>query len=462
MTETSETDIPPPHSLDDEAACIGSVMLCDDPTQQRRLRAMLSRDDFFHPDHAAIFDCVGSLIDADKPVDTVTVRAALRDRGVLEEVGGVQHLAKIIGTVPTWRHGEHYARRVQGMAIRRQAIKRCESLAERLHQPAELEHAEQTVQRCISDLWRLLTRRSRVQVFSMESMLLTWIERRQEKGPPCLLSGIDVLDEFAGIFALGGYTILAGRPSMGKSTFLRWLLGQWAAAGTPVGLVACEEDQNKIAGNYLSAETGMENDAVAYRDLGQGQWNQIMDATAGLAQRPWFGVDSAFTLNEVSTAIEMLVMEHSCKVIGVDHLHLIRLEQRMENEQREIKEVSRRLKELAKQHGVVLIAAAQLSRPAEKVAVPKPPTLTDLRASGAIEEHADAVLLLHREDYYRPRETATRECDVIVAKNRNGKRGTCVLTAELERQRFSVPRHLQRVHAPAAQSHFDPFGDPND
>jgi replicative DNA helicase len=224
---------------------------------------------------------------------------------------------------------------------------------------------------------------------------------------------------------------------MGKSTMVRWLLGEWAKAGTRCGLIAVEEGRQKIAGNYISSEASMENHIVAYRDWGAPEWEEATNAVSSMVGRPLFCVDSAFKLEEVSAAFERLATEKKCQVIAVDHIHLIRMDKAGETEQREIKDISARIKELTKRFNVVGIALAQLHRPADKSRIPVPPTLTDLRASGAIEEHCDSAMFIHREDYYRRGESKTNECNIGIEKNRNGRTGNCTLRAELQYQRFS-------------------------
>jgi replicative DNA helicase len=438
MTNAPDNLAPaPPHDVDAEAAYLGSLVTCDDPAARRRMRRMLRPADFFDAAHAKVFEVAAGMVDAGRPLDAVTLAAAMRDAGDLAEIGGAATLVDLfVDRVFTWRHGETYGAKVAAYAARRRGIRVADRLSRDLYQPADDEAADARIQRAIGELWQTASPRSKVEVFSLEDILHQWVEDRQAKRSPALLSGCDPLDQYAGIFAFGKYTVLAGRPSMGKSTALRWLLGQWARAGTPVGLVACEEDRKKIAGNYLSADTSIENDHLAYHDLSAGDWAGVLAAVGRMAGWPWYGVDTAFTLNEVATAVEMLATEKKCRVIGVDHIHLIRLEQKTESEQREVKEISQRLKELAKRFDVVLIAAAQLSRPQKQQGIPPPPCLTDLRSSGAIEEHADAAIFLHREDYYRPNGPKDDLCQWIIAKNRNGKRGIRTLRAELKHQRY--------------------------
>ena len=260
----------------------------------------------------------------------------------------------------------HYAARVKEIAIRRAAITVCYKTAAAMYENLTPEEAVSKINATIKGLWRLSQTGSDLKIFSLEETLHEFLASKEQKKPSALLTGINAMDEFSGAFSFGGYTIIAGRPSMGKSTLLRWLLGQWSRCGTRTGLIAVEESRSKIAGNYISSEASLENHVVAYRDWSEIEWATASAAVGRMAGWPWFGVDAAFRLDEVCSAFEMLAMEKKCQVIAVDHIHLIRLDHHMDSDVREKSEISGRLKELAKRFNVVLIALAQLHRPTDR------------------------------------------------------------------------------------------------
>lgn len=431
-----------PYDLDAERSFLGSLAISTDESQQRRMRAMLTADAFYLPDHRHIFTGMASIIDDQKPLDVVTLRAAMKQRNTWEGVGGDAYLATILNKVPDYTHGEHYGRIIEELSLRRAGVEVGKHLANRLMLPALEETATQVLESSINEVVKIRQRRSRVDIFSLGDIVAEFLVSKDENKPAALMTGIHRLDDFCGIFGFGKYTVVAGRPSMGKSTLVRWLLEVWAMAGSAVGLVAVEEDRQKIAGNYLSSLSEIENSVVAYHDLDADQSRRAVAAHGDLARCQWYGVDTAFSITEVCNAVELLVTEKHCRVVAVDHLHLISSDRHYESEQREVKEISRRLKEIGKRHGIVLIVAAQLSRP-EKIRIPPPPTLTDLRASGGIEEHADAAVMLHREDYYRRDVTPTHMCEIIIAKNRNGRTGKTSLYEELKYQKFREPTALE-------------------
>jgi replicative DNA helicase len=429
----------PPHDAESERAFIGSLLIGDDDGARRKLRHLLKPEDFFVRANGQVFSVVARMIDTDKPIDLVTVATALQEAKCLDGEEGAAFVAGLFDTVPSTSHAEFYANRVTNYSARRRGISEASKLMRDLYEQQPDEKANARIEQTIGELWKTRTGQTRIKAQSMEEILHAWVEQRQQKKSAALMTGVPSLDEFTGIFAFGQYTILAGRPSMGKSTALRWLLSLWASQKWPVGLVACEENQSKIAGNYISSDASIDNDYLAYRDLSGDDWKRIVQSVGRMSAWPFHLVDTAFTLSEVVAAVELLATERNCRIIGVDHIHLIRSDRYYDNEQREVKEISQRLKEVAKKYDVILIAAAQLSRPMKHAGIPPPPTLTDLRSSGAIEEHADAAIFLHREDYYRVEGPKDHLCQWIIAKNRNGRRGKRILRAELNHQRYAEP-----------------------
>lgn len=431
----------PPHSGDAEGCLVGSLLLAD-PAGQRRMRTAVKGGDFYLPWWRTVWEAAGEVLDSGKPLDVETLCEALRDRGRLAAIGGLGELAQAIATVPTADHADTYAARVVELAQRREAIRSLRHTLVTLERDGDAAEVSEAIRRVAGDLMGVLNRRSSLRVMSLEAILHQWVEDREAGRQPAQLTGIDELDQFVGVFRYGGYTIVGGRPSQGKSTFIRWLLGVMAGAGLPVGLVACEEDRTKIAGNYISAATSIENDKVAYGALSGQDWQHITSGVGRLARNKMHVCDDAFNLDQVCAAAETMVIEHGCKVLAIDHIHLIQHGRSRSGKSGwtrndQITEMSAALKELGRRHNVVLIVAAQLSRPEEKKGVPNPPQLTDLRESGSLEQDADAVLMLHREDYYRRSETPTGEARIGIEKNRNGKVGAVTLKAELKFQRFA-------------------------
>lgn len=430
----------PPQDVEAERGTIASMMLCrDDPARFERIRKIVWPAAFFQPDHRVLFDAMCAVVDSGRPVDVLLLHAELKKRGVWDEIGGAAHVAEILDSHFTAIHGEHYAEIVADRAREREVIDAAMKLAAQMVARNGTAASRRAVRSAIDTLSRVASHGAGVEIFKLEDILIEFLEHKDAGKAVHLLSGVALLDQFRGLFSLGKYTVVAGRPSMGKSTFIRWLLNQFAARNVTCGLISVEEDREKIAGNYISAESGMENEAVANDDWNTGEWMKATEAVARLSPLPIHGTDSAFTLDAVVAAFDMLALQHGCQIIAVDHLHLI--EHGADTRERELTQISGAIKRAAKQRGVCAIAGAQLSRP-ERGKVPPPPQMSDLRASGSIEEHADAVLLMHRPDYYRRFEhgyTPNGLCQFLIPKNRNGRVGEVILTAELQYQRFTDP-----------------------
>jgi replicative DNA helicase len=432
------SDPEPPMDTAAEMCALASMMVCEDRVIFRQIRATLKPSHFTDIENASVYRTICAMDDDGIPIDSIAIHAELKRHGKLEEIGGQAYIARLLNAVPSWHHGAHYARIVAGLARDREAQKVSRDLEAALYQHAE--PSSDLIQDAIGKLWALSTQGKELKAWSIGEAVERFVsDRLTGKRSVALDSGIGELDaDYRGIFTFGGYTLVAARPSMGKSTFIRWLTLNLALAGTPCGLIAVEENEDKIAGNTLSSIANVENSHVAYGQWSRAQADAMLDAVASLKDTKLHGFDTAFSLGDVLAAAEMLIMQHGCKVVAVDHIHLITSPSR-DNRNNQVNEISAALKNLFKRHGVVGIVAAQLNRPADKGVCPPPPRLTDLRDCGGLEEHADAALMLHRRDYYyRGQQNYIPDglAELFVRKNRNGSVGQIVLAAELMYQRF--------------------------
>lgn len=437
-----ELDRLPRMDLNAEMSVLGAMALCgDDRATFRATRRLLWPLAFYDIDHQLIFRVLCEADDAGKPIDTLLLRSELERRKDLETIGGTVALARIIDSVPSPAHGPHYAAIVAGHARAREAIAAVNAMTVALMEPSRLApDVNETIGIAANRLASICATGQEMKAWTISEAVDRFMNNRQNG--QCVTAqqvGIEDLDrDYLGMFRFGGYTLVAARPSMGKSTLIRWMLTKLAISGTTCGLIAIEENETKIAGNVLSHISEIENDHIAYGKWTAPQQQTIRTAAGSLASAPLYCVDTAFSLSDVLSAAEMMIGQHGCKVVAVDHLHLID-GVRAETRQEEISKISGALKNLWKRRNVVGIVAAQLNRP-EKGQCPPPPQLTDLRGSGALEEHADAVLMLHRKDYYfRGSENYTPDglAQLLIRKNRNGAVGEVVMKAQLQFQRFA-------------------------
>ncbi len=439
----AEFDKLPPHDLPAERAALASLILTgDDRESFAKIRRILWRTAFYQPDHQVILDAIDGISVSGKPVDALLLRSELERRQLLADVGGVAYIAEILQSVPSSAHGIQYANIVALRAVEREAGKTAAGLSARLNQPIQGDDARALIIRAAERLQRIASIGRDVTIWSVGEAVSRFLERRKQGLISWIPTGIEILDaEYQGILRQGGYTLVAARPSMGKSTWVRDLLRRQASTGIRCGLIAVEETEDKIAGNYLSSESNVENSRIAYDYAKWATWeHEEVDRAAGIVSAlPICATDTAFSVGDVMAAAEAMYSQHKCQVIAVDHIHLI-AGSRAESREQQISEISGALKEFIKRKGIVGVVAAQLNRP-EKTLCPPPPALTDLRGSGALEEHADAVLMLHREDYYyrgKSGYTPNGLCQVLIRKNRNGCVGDVVMKADLAHQRFEI------------------------
>lgn len=430
------------HDAQAEQAVIGSLMFAPDDLQ-RKIIQRLKPEDFAYPENGIVWAAAMSLYNAGKPLDVLMMRTELIRSGKWAEVGGLEYVQQVFDSVPSATYGEHYAGIVLGLAQQRRGIQKLRQALIRIEKAREEGSADTVLRAVASDLMSAANDRAGVEIYSIGQALQTWYDARtgDDSANRALLTGVSTLDNFAGIFRPGAITLVGGRPGMGKSTFCRWLLGQWAMQGVRVGLIGLEENRHKVAGNYISATTGIENEHVANQKMSGGLAAQFVDAIASMADLPWFGTDKAFKLGQIVAAAETMIVDRKCGVVCIDHIHLIQGE-RAENRNQQLSEISRVFKQLAATHNVSLIVAAQLSRPEKGAGIPPPPRLTDLRDSGTLEQDADSVLMLHRPDYYRNNiNEHDKEVQVWIRKQRNGPSGGLALRDELMYQRFAELPH---------------------
>lgn len=430
-----------PQDTDAESGLVGSlVLLGDDRAKFSKVRRLIAARDFTIAEHGILFGVLCDLHDRGVKFDGLIVRAELERRGTLKDLGGIAGLVKILNAVPSAAHAEHYAEIVAEKSREREAINICTNAISRLYSAHRYEGGEQI----IADAWGKLRRigqdNRRNESIRIGDAVQSFLADAEVGICESVRTGFQQLDQdYLGVVAMGGYTLVAARPSMGKSTFIRSLLADRARAGMSVGLIAREERQKKIAGNYLSAESRIENSRLANPPYNEEHWRELLPAASRIDKWKLIVNDSARTIEDVIAAAESMVMEHGCQIIAVDHLHLIGTRYRYERTLDRLTEVSHSLKDLWKELGVAGIVAAQLSRP-PKGTIPDPPEPTDLRECGALEEHADSILFLHREDYYHRNDrnwTPDGKCHVGIAKNRNGPVGGIMIDAELQVQTFT-------------------------
>lgn len=432
---TSQFERMPPNSIESEMCYLGSLMLsAADRAAMVTARQALKADEFFQADHAILFECIASMIDRSGGVDFMLLREELIRRNVLEEIGGLEYLATIANSVPNAANVLHYAGVVREKARLRELIALSNSIIRECYAPMGPEDgAEKLAMESAAKATRIAINGKSDRVHLLGDVA-TDVYASKERGE-CRFypTGLADLDRLAGGILIGGKTIIGAKPGMGKSQLIKQIGLNVSRAGLRFGIISIEEDRYKIASNTMSNASDVPNARITFGKLDEVEWRKLAGAVADLSQLPFHIIDSARKLSAIIACIHQLKHQHKCQIIAVDHLHIIDGETN-EHREREISKISAELKWVWKDLGIAGLEAAQLNRGSGK----DRPGLSSLRDSGSLEQDADTVILLHREDYYRrDGESFDNVMEAIVAKNKNGAPGTVPLHYDGARQRIA-------------------------
>ena len=414
----------PPQSPDAELSVIGALLIHSDAVS--RAMEILSPDDFYLDAHRLIFETAAALFNRAQPVDVVSVGEELRQQDKLDRIGGLPYLMELASLVPTAAHVDHYARLVKDTATLRRLIDTATRLVAESYKadrsPRELlDWAQQ-------ELFQL-TQSGQRDVIKLHDVLIETFNRLEQlyenKGKLVgVPTGFHDLDRITAGLQRSDLIIVAARPSMGK-TMLCLNLARHVAVHekVPVAVFSLEMSREQLALRLLSAESELPAHRLRTGELDGEMWGQLSRALGHLSEAPIYIDDTpGISALELRAKARQLKVQHHIGLIIVDYMQLMQ-GRRAENRQQEISEISRSLKALARELDVPVVALSQLSRAVES-RNDKRPMLSDLRESGAIEQDADIVAFLYREDYYSKEAENPDVTELIVAKQRNGPTGT--------------------------------------
>lgn len=427
-----------PQNIDAEQSVLGSLFI--DQQALYKVIRFLKPDDFYLEGHRLIFNAFLKLDESGAPADLVTITDILRQQGNLEKVGGATYIASLAGMAATSANIEHHARIVEEKSLLRSLISMATRIAGRGYEGED--DAERLIDEAESMLLQLSSRRSTA-VFSPINRVLVEIfrlieERYRNKGKiNGILTGFADLDKLCCGLQPGDLIIVAGRPAMGKTSFGLTVAHQAALQnGVPTGIFSLEMSKAQLVQRVLCAEAMVDMQKVRSGDLNEMDWNKLAEAAAKLTAIPLYIDDSAgISVRQLRAKARRLKAEKGLGLIVIDYLQLMQGSSRSENRQQEIAEISRSLKGLAKDLNVPVIALAQLSRSVEQ-RDKKRPIMSDLRESGSLEQDADVVMFIYREEYYKPDTEKKGIAEIIIAKQRNGPTGTVELAFLKEYTRF--------------------------
>lgn len=423
----------PPHHLEAERSVLGAILLDNDALV--RVMDSLAPDDFYKESHRIIYQTMLECFDRNDPVDLITLSNLLKAKGKLDAAGGTDYLTLLVEEVPTAANAPYYARIVRQKALLRRLIRRTSEILNRCYEdPPDVEQFLDEVEKAIFEVGQDRTRKSffplrEVIHSSLEDIEKLYRRKSMITGVP---SGFVDLDALTSGFQPADLIVIAARPSMGKTAFCLDV-ARYAAVveNIPVALFSLEMSKEQIALRLMCAEAQVDASKLRRGMLKQSDLDRLATAAGVLAESPIFVDDTpAISAMEMRAKARRLKAEKDVGLIIVDYLQLMRGRQGPErSREQEISEISRSLKALAKELNVPVIALSQLNRRVEERG-DKIPQLSDLRESGAIEQDADLILFIYRDEVYNksPDNPKRGTADIIVGKHRNGPTGKITLT----------------------------------
>ncbi|MFI7073601.1 replicative DNA helicase [Micromonospora sediminicola] len=431
-----------PQDVPAEQAVLGGMLLSKDACAQ--VLEFLRGNDFYRPVHERIFSVIQDLFGSGVPVDVVSVHTALMESGDLSRVGGGAYLHTLIASVPTAANASYYARSVYDRAVERRLIEAGTRLVQLGYT------GSRGTSRSTDDLATLaqqavfeVTAREQAEDFNaLADMLQPTVEEIEAAGKRGgemvgVPTGFTDLDRLLNGLTPGQLVLVAGRPGLGKSTLAADVARHAAIrAGQASAIFSLEMSKVEIVMRLLSAEARVPLHVLRSGQLSDDDWSKLAKCMGEIADAPLFVDDTpSMNLMHIRSKAQRLRQRHDLRLLVVDYLQLMTSPKRSESRQQEVADLSRGLKLLAKELHIPIIGVCQLNRGPEQ-RQNKLPQLSDLRESGSLEQDADVVILMHRDDYYDKESARAGEADVIVAKHRNGPTDTVTVAAQLHLSRF--------------------------
>lgn len=435
-----------PESLEAEAAVLGSMML--DPACIGQVVQSIGVEVFYRSEHQIIFDALITLYEKNSKIDLILLRDELKRQTKLKTIGGVNYLVELVESVPSAANVEYYCEIVKDKSMLRDLVRVShEILEEAYNEGGDIGEKLDTAEQKIFAVTEKKISGSASPLKSLISEVFENIESRKGVHVTGLPTGYYELDEALCGLQKGEMLIIAGRPSMGKTSFALNVAEHIGADNnTPLVIFSLEMSKQQLVERFLCSRGHLDSQAVRKGMLGTDQLAQLTEVGSELFEKPIFVDDSpGLTPLMIRAKCRRLKSQHDIKCVIIDYLQLMSLGGRVESRQQEISTISRYLKALARELEVPVVVLSQLNRSAENREGHRP-RMSDLRESGSIEQDADVIMLLHREDYYHKGESdyeETNTAEVIIAKQRNGPTGTVELMFNGKYTRFENLSHAQ-------------------
>lgn len=418
-----------PHSTEAEQSVIGAMILDRDAVTVAS--EMLSSEDFYQKQYGILFDAMTELYSEGKPIDLITLQNRLKEKDVPPEVSSLEFVRDMITAVPTSANVKYYAEIVSEKALLRRLIKVNEDIAAACY--AGKESVEEILENTEKSIFQVLQRRSNEEFVPIKEVVLNALDKieaasRMKGTVTGMPTGFIDLDYKTSGFQPSDLILIAARPSMGKTAFVLNIAEYMAfRSNETVAIFSLEMSKEQLVNRLFALESHVDSQILRTGSLSDSDWANLIEA-AGTIGRSNLIIDDTpgISVSELRSKCRKYKLEHNLGIIMIDYLQLMQGSRRSESRQQEISEISRSLKEIARELHVPVVALSQLSRAVEQRPDHRP-MLSDLRESGAIEQDADVVMFLYRDDYYNHDTDKKDVAEVIIAKQRNGPIGTVEL-----------------------------------
>jgi replicative DNA helicase len=422
----------PPQNVEAEQSVLGSILL--DNNALTTALELLKHEDFYRESHRKIFSAMSDLFDKNEPIDLITLTDHLKRRNDFDGVGGAPYLTALVTTVPTAANIRYHSKIVREKALLRGLLRSVSDIANNVYEnnldPEELvDYAEKSI-------FDISDKRINVSFVTLKDLIkdsFQMIEHMYDKKETVtgLPTGFLELDKLTTGFQKGDLIVIGGRPSMGKTAFSLNVAQHVALElKEPVAIFSLEMSKEQLMFRMLCSEARVDSNKIRKGFIKKEDWHKLTSAAGNLAEAPIFIDDSSgLSVLEMRAKARRLKSDNGLSLVVVDYLQLMRGRGKAETREQEISEISRSLKALAKELRVPVIALSQLNRGVETRTGTKKPNLADLRESGAIEQDADVIVFLYRDEIYNKEiEENKGRADVIVSKQRNGPTGEVTLS----------------------------------
>lgn len=423
-------DLVPPHNLDAEMYTLG-LLLSGQQEVLSEIYGQLNKEDFYKPSHQKIFAAVTALEEKGEAIDTLTVSNLLKKTNELESVGGTPYLAELIGFSPSNVSIQSCASIIKEKSILRAVVKVAQQSI-RKAQAEDFENIDVFLDNFESEIFKIAQKDSSKDLTHIKNLVsssLKYIEdsHKNDLDITGLSTSFEELDLITSGFQPGELIIIAARPSMGKTALSLNIALNSALKGKRVAFFSLEMAKEQLMIRLLSSLTHIRLSNLKIGNITQGEWDSLFEGASKLSEASFFIDDSSYVSPfDIRSRVRKLKAQHNLDLVVVDYIQLMSMKKPMDSREREVSEISRLLKSISKELSIPVVALSQLNRGVE-ARTNRRPLLSDLRESGSIEQDADVIIMLYRDEYYNPNSTQKGKIELIIGKQRNGPTGTVKL-----------------------------------